>query len=469
MISLKNRLALTYALFVCLSILVMGAVINRFAEKLFSSFVAKNINDESAEIADTIADFYNPRTRGFDVISVEAMGMHFVHQGYIVSVADLDGNTVWDARSCDMEQCAMVIDEIAFRMENEFGVGGALQTNQFLLSHKGKPVGRLSIETFGPFFYNESESAFLAGLNRFFLVSGGIFIVLSVLLSFFLAAQISRPVLKSAEAARRIAGGMFSARVPDTYRTRELRELSRSVNDLAAALENGERWQKRLTADIAHELRTPLTCLQGNMEAMLDGVWEPTPERLTSSYEEIVRLNKLVEDLNVLSLLEQENSILHKTEFDLAQLAAAAAERFRQAAQEKGLAITVEERGAVMVNADYDRLTQVFTNLIANAVRYTGQGGIVVTTTESRNFCEAAVADTGAGLAEEELDRVFERFYRSDKSRGRTGTNASGAGIGLSIAQAIATAHGGRIRAERRSGGGSVFTLRLPRDSTETT
>jgi signal transduction histidine kinase len=464
-ISLRNRLALSYALFACVSVLVMGAVVNRFAAKLFSAFVTEKINAESAEIAHAIADFYNPNARSFDVAGMEALGMHFVHQGYILSVADLKGNTVWDARSCDMKQCAAVIDTIALRMKNEFGVGGALRTNRFPLSYREKPVGQVSIETFGPFFYNESESAFLAGLNRFFLISGGIFIGLSILLSFFLAAQISRPVLKAAEAARRIAGGALSARVPDRYRTRELRELSRSVNDLAAALENGERWQKQLTADIAHELRTPLTCLLGNMEAMMDGLWEPTAERLSSSYEEILRLNKLVEDLSLLSILEQKNIILHKTEFDLAKLAASVTERFLPAAREKGLSLAVEAQGAVIVNADYDRLTQVFTNLIANALRYTDRGGVAVTITETQDCCEAAVADTGVGLEEDETERVFERFYRSDKSRGRAGTDApgSGAGIGLSIAQAIAAAHGGRIGAERRSGGGSVFTLRLPR------
>jgi signal transduction histidine kinase len=235
------------------------------------------------------------------------------------------------------------------------------------------------------------------------------------------------------------------------------------VNDLAAALENGERWQRQLTADIAHELRTPLTCLQGNMEAMIDGVWEPTPERLSSAYEEIVRLNKLVEDLNSLSILEQENIVLHKTEFDLARLAGAAAERFRTAALEKGLTITVEECGAVTVNGDYDRLTQVFNNLISNAVKYTAQGGVTITITETQDFCEATVADTGIGLEEDELDRVFERFYRSDKSRSRSGTE-TGAGIGLSIAQTIAIAHGGQLRAERRPSGGSIFTLRLPKN-----
>jgi hypothetical protein len=167
-ISLRNRLALTYALFVCVSVLVMGAVIHRFAEKLFSAFVTENINAESAEIAETIAELYDPNARGFDVITVEAMGMHFVHQGYIVSVADSRGDVVWDARSCDMEQCAMVINEIAFRMENQFGVGGGLQTNRFLLAYQGSPVGQLSIETFGPFFTTKASPRSSRGLTVFF-------------------------------------------------------------------------------------------------------------------------------------------------------------------------------------------------------------------------------------------------------------------------------------------------------------
>jgi signal transduction histidine kinase len=459
MISLRNRLALTYALFICVSVLVMGIVINRFAEKLFSVFVTENINTESREIAGTIAEQYNPRTRSFDVVSVEAMGMYFVHQGYIISVEDINGEIIWDARACDMQQCAMVINEISGRMENDFGLGGSFQTNQFPLVYQGIPIGYLNIDTYGPFFYSKTESAFLSSLNRFLLAAGGVFIILSIFLSVFLAAEISRPVLRAAEAARRIAGGELSVRVPDGYGTREIQELSRSVNDLAAALENGERWQRRLTADVAHELRTPLTCLQGNMEAMIDGVWKPTGERLSSCYEEIVRLNRLVEDLNLLSILEQENLILQRTEFDLVKLINTAAERFRPAALEKGIAINVANPGVLPVNGDYDRLTQVFVNLISNAVKYTDRGSVTVTIAKTQGCCEVRVTDTGIGMEAEELSHVFERFYRSDKSRSR---NTGGAGIGLTIVQTIVDAHGGQVHAESEPGKVSFFTVRLP-------
>jgi signal transduction histidine kinase len=464
-ISLRHRLVLTYALFICLSVLILGFIINRFAVNSFSAFVTENINSESKEIAGTIANQYDPDTKSFDVISVEAMGMHFVHQGYIINITDMSGEIVWDARSCDMQQCGMVINEITGRMEKEYRLGGGFQTNQYPLAYNGAPIGRLNIETYGPFFYSKNESAFLSGLNRFLLIAGGVFIFLSILISMLLAAELSKPILKAASAARHIAGGELSVRVPDQYKTRELHELSRAVNDLALALENGERWQKRLTSDIAHELRTPLTCLQGNIEAMIDGVWEPTAERLSSCYEEIRRLNKLVEDLNFLSILERDNLILHKTEFDLNKLLSSVVERFRMAALEKGIELTLLNPGEIIINGDYDRLTQVFINLISNAVKYTDHGSVTVEAAAGReagdDYYEVSVADTGIGMDGEELSHIFERFYRSDTSRSR---NTGGAGIGLSIVQTIVKVHGGWIRAESETGRGSVFTVDLPRE-----
>lgn len=463
MISLRNRLVLIYALFICLSVLLLGLIINRFAGKLFASFVTENINSESREIVNSITDQYDPGTKSFDVISVEAMGMYFVHRGYIISIEDTGGEIVWDARSCDMQQCAMVINEIADRMEKEYSMSGGFQLIQYPLAYNGSPIGRLNVETYGPFFYSENEAAFLSGLNRFLLVAGIVFIFLSVLVSILLAAGISKPVLKAAEAARQIAGGELSVRIPDSYTTRELHELSRSVNDLALALENGERWQKRLTSDIAHELRTPLTCLQGNIEAMIDGVWEPTAERLSSCYEEIRRLNKLVEDLNFLSILERDNLALHKTDFDLNKLLSSVVERFGPEALEKGIELTFVNSGELMVVGDYDRLTQVFVNLVSNAIKYTDHGSVTVKIAAGRDasgeaYCEVSVADTGIGMDREELSHIFERFYRSDSSRNR---NTGGAGIGLSIVQTIVKVHGGQIVAESEKGRGSVFRVRL--------
>jgi signal transduction histidine kinase len=370
-----------------------------------------------------------------------------------------------------MQQCIDVIGEITERMENEIRLAGAFQHQNYPLVYRGEAVGSISIETYGPFFYNETEFGFLASINRLLFIAGLVLICLSVAVSVFLAAALSRPILKASEAARRIArehaGGMAEGgpliRIRDSYKTRELYELSRSVNELARELEEGERRQRRLTADVAHELRTPLTCLQANVEAMIDGVWEPTAERLAGCHEEILRLSALVEDLGVLTSLEWENLELEKSDVDLQKLLTAAAEQFLPAAREKGIAIHLDLESG-LIRADYNRLKQVFINLLSNAVKYTDRGNITLTARRRDSVAgqegrwELTVADTGIGIPPEDLPHVFERFYRSDKSRNR---RTGGSGIGLAIAAAIVKAQGGEITAESKSGEGSLFRVVL--------
>jgi signal transduction histidine kinase len=459
--SLRNHLVIVYGALISAIVMLLGIAINHFAALIFSGLVSENIKVVSGHIAASVEDLYNPMLDRFDVPSVEALGMYFVHEGYIVSVEDRDGGVVWDARSCDMEQCVTVIGGIAERMENEYGLRGGFNTVSFPLGYRDRNVGLLSIETYGPYFYSEGEAEFLRTLNRFLVAAGILFVFLSVIVSVYIAAAISRPALKAAEAAKAIAGGNLSVRLDDSRGAGELRELSRSVNEMTFALEKGEQWQKKLSADIAHELRTPLTNLQGGLEAMMDGVFEPTAARLASCHEEVRRLAKLVEDISCLSLLERDTLLLHRGEFDVSKLLASAAEQFSRVAEAKGLAFSLDTPPVpIIINADYDRLMQVFINLISNAVKYTDKGSITVRAVplSSNGYrCEVSVTDTGIGILPQDLERVFGRFYRTDASRSR---GSGGAGIGLSIAQAIVAAHNGKIWAE---GGetGTVFRVRV--------
>ncbi|MDR1318515.1 MAG: HAMP domain-containing histidine kinase [Treponema sp.] len=475
MISLKNRLALTWALFISLALGVLTLVINVFTGYVFTALIKENIAGKSAEIVETIGGQYNPLSRSFDAPSVEAVGMYFVHEGYIITVEDEKGGPVWDARSCDMQQCADVINGITERMESSFRLRGEIQKREYPVNYFGSTVGNISIETYGPFFFSETESKFLGSVNKLLFAAGLVFILLSIAVSVPLSRAIARPVLKAGEATRKIArahagGNNFQnlqIRLDEGYKTRELAELSAAVNELAAELEEGERRQKQLTSDIAHELRTPLACLQGNIEAMLDGVWEPGPERLASCHEEVLRLGRLVQDLNTLTSLEWEKLILNKSEFDLSSLLRLTSGQFSAAAREKGIALNLNLAPG-LVNADYDRLKQVFINLLSNAVKYTDRGSITVNAEQITEPTEeqtgeaspgqagpswlVSVADTGAGIGAEDLPHIFERFYRCDKSRSR---GAGGAGIGLTIAAAIIAAHGGSISAESPARGGN--------------
>jgi signal transduction histidine kinase len=482
-LSLQKRLALTYALFISLALGLLTVIINVFTSFVFTALVKENIVEKSLEIVRAISDQYMPLGASFNAASIEAVGMYFVHDGYIVTVEDANGELVWDSRSCDMRECMAVIGDIAERMEGRFGVNGAMQKQRYPVLYSGRTVGNVSIETYGPFFYSEAESNFLTSINSLLIIATLILTLASIVISIILSRAIAMPVNKSAEAARQIArahscgmkasGGPaapLAIRIDERYSTRELAELSRSINALAAELEEAERRQKQLTSDIAHELRTPLTLLQGGIEAMIDDVYKPDKARLESCHEEIIRLVRLIQDLNTLTNLEWETMTLNKTEFDLAQLLRVTVEQFKAAALEKGIEITLNltesnENGTFAMVADYDRLKQVFINLLSNAVKYTDEGGVSISAVKAGGadttaFWELAVTDTGIGIPESDLPRVFERFYRTDKSRN---SSTGGAGIGLTIAAAIVHAHGGTISVESPGpdGRGSVFRVVL--------
>lgn len=459
MISLKGRLALTYSLFICLSVLALSLLTNDYATKLFSRFVRENIAVQNQQIVDSVSAQYDENEGAFDVDAVTKLGMRYAHQGFILSITNQEGDLVWDARKCDMQQCVAVINDIETRMRQAHRLAGEFDSRTYPLVFMGQDVGTISIETYGPYFYSESESDFVLSMNRSLMGLGILAIILSITISVLLAAALAKPILRAADTARQMANGNLSIRIKDRNKTKELHVLAESVNELAIALENGERWQKRMTSDIAHELRTPLTTLQGNLEAMIDGIWKPTKENLSSCHEEVVRLNKLVDDLGKLSILEQETLVLHKTEFDLYDLLKSVGTQFSTALEEKGLTLRISE-GEYPICADHERLKQVFWNLMSNALKYTDAGSVQIAVEPLEQAYIVRIADTGIGIPAEEQRYLFDRFYRSDRSRSR---ETGGVGIGLTIAKAIVLAHGGTIDVTSEQGSGSVFSVFLPK------
>jgi signal transduction histidine kinase len=230
---------------------------------------------------------------------------------------------------------------------------------------------------------------------------------------------------------------------------------------MAAELERAEQARRNLTADVAHELRTPLQIIQGNLEGVLDGVYEPTPEHIGDTLEETHLLARLVDDLQLLSLAEAGELTLRRERVDVRDLLADVATSFGGQADAAGVAlrVAVPGDGALAVTADGDRLDQVLGNLVANALRYTAAGGAITLSAAAQDgTVHIAVQDTGRGIPEDELPYVFDRFWRGDKAR--TGT---GAGLGLAIAKQLVAAHGGEIAVSSAVGEGTTFTVTLPR------
>jgi signal transduction histidine kinase len=469
MIGLQKRLILTYSLFISVSLFILTAGINIFSEKIFENFVRDTIKAKNNEIVTAVSELYNPLENNFDITLLEVIGMLFVHDGYIIDVEGSGDIPVWNARAMDMRHCVNILNEINTRMKKQYGVNSELQNTSYPIKYHDTTVGQVNIATVGPFFYTEAQGQFLSSLNRLLVVTAFIFIVLSVIVSVIFGISIATPINRASEAARNIAvfyasagnRGELKINIKENYKTRELKELSKSINALARELADGERRQKQLTSDIAHELRTPLACLRGNIEAMIDGVLEATPERLASCHEEIIRLTKLIEDMRILTGLEWESIALNKTDFDIQELLERVAGQFAPAANDKGIEIRLKTESA-KVYADYDRIKQVIINLVSNAVKYTDSGHIIISaehifdTEKNEKKLVIKIEDTGIGIAKEDLPHIFERFYRTDKSRNR---KTGGFGIGLTIAAAIAAAHRWKISAESENGAGSVFTV----------
>ena len=303
--------------------------------------------------------------------------------------------------------------------------------------------------------------AFRASLLRGLLIAAGVALVAAIAVSAFVAGRIVQPVRRLATASRRLAEGRYMERVP-AGQTDELGELAQSFNDMAAELEAVERRRLELVGDVAHELRTPLATLQGNIEGLLDGVVPASPETWAKLDDEVGRLRRLVDDLQELSRSEARQIPLRVEPLDPSDVVAAAVERVGGSFEEKSIAFETEVPPRLpRMRADRDRAIQVLTNLLSNALRYTpAQGSVRMSADATDGAVRFAVTDSGMGIAPEDLPRVFERFYRTDKSRSRA---VGGSGIGLTISRALVEAMGGRIWAESPGPGlGATFSFELP-------
>jgi histidine kinase len=278
----------------------------------------------------------------------------------------------------------------------------------------------------------------------------------------FAAYRLIRPLGTVRAATKEMARGRYAVPVP-LPRERELADLATDVNTLGHALAETESRRVRLLGEVAHEMRTPLTVIEGYVEGMIDGVMPTTSAELGQVGAEVQRLTRLSEDLSSLSRAEEGRLGVRLERVDLAAVVMAAAERLRPQADDGGQRLVADApSGPVPVRADADRISQVVTNLVGNALRATpAEGTVTVSCAREGGSAVIRVVDTGEGLAEEDLERIFERFYRVPGRR-VTGQD-SGSGIGLTIARGIVRAHGGELATESRGKGqGAVFTARLP-------
>jgi len=304
-----------------------------------------------------------------------------------------------------------------------------------------------------------NDALVYAGLAAF--AAGG-------LASFLLSRRLMAPVHSMTQASQRIAEGDYSKRVPTSPHAKsnsgdELDQLAHSFNQMAEKLEKIELMRLQLIADVSHELRTPLTAIKGSMEGLIDGVLPADRSTYESVYHEADRLQRLVEDLQELSRVEAGGIKLNLKSINPIPIIQTAIEHLQPAFKAKQVKLESElAKDLPRIQADNDRILQVMINLLSNALHFTPpKGNVKVSAVKVKNELVVSVADDGVGIRAQDLEHIFERFYRADKSRSRQ--EGGGSGIGLTIAKSLVDAHGGHIWVESEGlGKGSTFYFSLP-------
>ncbi len=319
----------------------------------------------------------------------------------------------------------------------------------------------------GPMMSERIAQDLNQALARALLLSLGIAVaaglVTSLAVSWFITRRLTRPIHRMAALASRIADGDYDARVPPDGLGVEFATLDNAFNRMAVTLQDTERRRRELLADLAHELRTPIATVESFLEGIEDEVIPAAPDTWRTMREQTRRLRRLVDDIDHVSRAAEQRLDLHPEPLDARDVVE---EAFRAASAgfaEKGVRLAHRhDRTAVRAVADPDRVREILDNLLGNALRHTPPGGAVTVTTTAAepDSVEVSVCDTGEGIAAEHLPYLFDRFYRVDPARSR---DTGGSGIGLTIARALARAHGGDLRATSAgSGAGAAFTLTLP-------
>jgi two-component system OmpR family sensor kinase/two-component system sensor histidine kinase BaeS len=459
------QLTLAFSLVAAATVLIVGLLANRQVNADFRQFLTQSQLQDSGIVAELTA-YYEAHGGWEGVESIlislaekQTPGRHgrmMGRGGARLILADIDGQVLY----ADAGDAVGTLT----RQELEAALPVIWQN---------QAVGYLLLRGSGMGVMPMAAQHFLTQVNAALLQAGLIAAIVGVLAGIIIARGLTAPLGQLADAARRIARGDRSPRVPVTG-SAEIAKVGQTFNDMAASLQRAEQLRRNMVADVAHELRTPLTVIQGNLRALLDDVYPLDKAEIATIYDETVMLSRLVGDLRELAQAEVGQLPLTVRPTEVTPLIERIAALFAERAAAQGVTLAIDmESQLPPALADPERVLQVLHNLLANALRYTPAGGSMSITaglvgdyslqkTPISNLQSPiliCIADTGPGIAPEDTAHVFERFWRAEPSRSRA---HGGSGLGLAIAKQLVEAHGGQIGVESTPGQGSRFWFTLP-------
>lgn len=458
---IRTRLILIIISAIVFSILSISLIIHYNLSKKLDIYLEHEQQNRIVNILEIVKKNYELEN-SWSQKNIENIKLSPIIQGYDIVIKDKNNNIILtnyignDGLNSHMKMMSRMKNMMNRKM-GEY----KLENHEIIVNDN--LVGKIEIGYLGPFMISNSEIDLITGINSSIFYAALFSISLAILIGMFFSSYFTKPIMNITKAANNIREGKLEEIVDVETNIVELKDLSDSINHLAKSLNNAQILRKRLTSDIAHELRTPLTILKSHLEAINDGIWEPTKEILENFYIEVIRLIKLVEEMKYLNDIENHKLVISNEKVNLSKLILEVIEKFKYEFESKNITINNNIKEDIYINGDINKLNQIFINLLSNAVKFTNNSGEVSTSLfKKEDFIIVEIKDNGIGISSNDLPYIFERLYRGDVSRNR---KTGGSGIGLTITKTLIEAHDGNIEVESEEGIGTKFIIRFPENS----
>ncbi len=461
---LRVQLTLAFTLVVLVAVGAIAVLVSRTTDTQFRRYITNSGMRASGSGLQELISYYDEQQGSWDgVDSLLAQGVYISGPG-VVSMPVADWRPGRPGGQLDVvlaDASGKIVYDSTGRTEGrKLKSGERSQALPITQTDDGEVIGYLLLSFPGELDrLGRLEQQFLDRMQQILIIGAALAVVVGLATGALLSRSLTAPLQRLAAAARAVAGGDLNQQVR-AEGSAEMVDVAQAFNEMTAALGESERQRQSMVADIAHELRTPLSVVQGNLRAILDGVYALESAEIARIYDETRLLGRLVDDLRELALADAGQLRLNLRPADLAPVIRSTVENLLPVAEAEEVALLAEVPNDMpAIRADPDRVVQVLRNLLVNALRHTPPGGsVTVMARLVPGVVEVTVADTGEGIAPQDLPHVFERFWRADPARVRSG----GTGLGLSVAQSLVEAQGGRIWAESELGRGTTFRFTLP-------
>ncbi|AQR90613.1 signal transduction histidine-protein kinase BaeS [Clostridium saccharobutylicum] len=432
------------------AVLLSALIVNKTITDTFNKYMENIQTQRNERLVQYFQQVYKS-DGGWNLTSGEEMMHEAYMSNYCLSLLDENKKVVWEMNHED-------IKSKNYMTMNGTQETGVYMTSTFDINVNNKTVGYIIIGQYSPILLSQEDISFKTQINKSIVFSGVLTLLIVSVISLILSKQFSEPIKEVSKTSVSLSKGNYNSRSNIKSNIEEITNLTESINDLGEKLNSQDLLRKRLISDISHEIRTPLNILQNNLEAMIDGIIPVTTDKLNNLNDEVIRFGKLLNNLNVLKQIESNEIALKLGLVNIEELLSNIINDFYIAADEKNIKLIMnkQENKSFIVLGDYDKLKQVFINLISNSIKFNNINGTVwINISSDIKSVKIKIKDNGIGIKKEDLPYIFERMYRGDKSRQKI----EGSGIGLTLVKKILTLHSGTIDVESKENKGTVFTV----------